>query len=259
MHRQLRGLAVLGLVVACVLALAAMLGGWSALLDVAIGLGLLLALIGPLGFLAVVLFLRGAIPEFPELTPALGEQLSEDLEAVDRAFLACGFRRVGGLSLLNTTPRTRILNYVHPDLAIYGTAQKIWRGNTTFGLISPRADAPGNLETLANPEVDAVPPPQGTLRQVVEGASVAILLGHHASALSTLRSEGVSFDPVAPERLEDEMRLSTVRQRAIVRSRPFRCAAVLLWRSLTGAYPNLGPLSERPGPAVMSRPIRTSS
>lgn len=259
MRRQLRGLAVLGLVMACVLALAAMLGGPDALLDVAIGLGLLFALLVPVGYFAVVLILRRAMPEHPELTPLLGEQLSKDLEAIDRAFLACGFRRAGGLSLLNTTPRTRILNYIHSDLAVYGTTQKVMRGSATFGLISPRADSPGNLETLANMEVDAVPPPTGTLRQVIEGASVAILLGHHGRALSTLRSNGVPFRPVAPERLEDEMRASMLHQRAIMRRRPFRCAGALLWRSLTGAYPNLGPLSERRGPAVMSSPISNSS
>ncbi|MHC4957448.1 MAG: hypothetical protein ACYTGN_03665 [Planctomycetota bacterium] len=243
--RQSQVLAVVGLLLGCSLATVAMVGGATLLKTTLIGIGWLLAGVLPLLYLVFVWILLSAIPRDPQLTPVLDPKLPDDLAELEAEFAAAGFERVGGLFLLNTQPRTTTLNFVHPGLGAYATAQKVWRSAPVWGLITPRADRPGNLETLATIEVDALPAVDGTRRQILEGADVATLARHHGDALESLRARGVAFSDVSGPWLERELCASNLRQRELIHARPFRTATVFLWRTLTGRFPSVGPLVSR--------------
>ena len=212
-------------------------------------LGVILSALVPLFYLVVVVLLLSAIPDKPALTPLLDAPIPDDMAGIDRQFLDAGFRRVGGLAQFNTKPKTKILNYIHEECRAYGTLQKLWRNPPAYGLISPREDGGGTLETLANPEVDALPPGAGTFRQVIPDGDMAGLVRHHKEAMALLGGEGLDFKAANEPDLESEMFLSNLRQRQAIWDRPFYSGWMVLWRTLTGSFPNLGPLTDRRPPA----------
>lgn len=245
MRRQGRAWIVGLLLIACVLGTIFMVSGWPAVRSLLGFLGVVFAIGVPTLFLAEVWFLARMIPARPELTPALGEPIPADFTEIDGELASAGFERVGGLCRLNTQPRTLMLNYVNRELGAYGTLQRALGLRPVCALISPRADVPGELETLGDVEVDALVAPAGTLRQILPDAAPAELVAAHRRAMADLRVRGVTFRHVSASELDEEVRDSMLQQRQLIRARPFFSAAVLNWRATTGRYPNLGSLSER--------------
>lgn len=247
-RRHARVWIVILALLACVSALLIHRLGFSRYLGLLLNAVLALAVLLPLGFLLLAGMLRGIFPERPELTPLLHDRIPRSLEQLDEQFLACGFVRIGRAAQLNTRPRSIVLNYLHAELDTYGTAQTALRGPTAWGLIAVSEGGQGTFETLANPEVDAVPAAQGTLRQVFPHADVATLLAHHREGLAHLRRGGHSFRPASAEALEGELARSILRQRETIRKRPFHAAWTMLRRALTGSYPNRIPIAQRATP-----------
>ena len=60
-----------------------------------------------------------------------------------------------------------------------------------------------------------------------------------------LREQGVEFSAAHETDLEQQLFQSTLRQRRAVYDRPFYSGWMVIWRTMTGSFPNLGPITSR--------------
>jgi len=166
------------------------------------------------------------------------------------------FEAVGPPRRADDPARMVLWGQVHRKLPIYATvfdADSPYGGRTACDLISLLAADRGVLITAGEVWEGVMPPYPGEFRQILPGAVPAELLAAHLAALEFLSSRGFTPRTLSTASWEPDLRTVEGRRRRHFLCRPMTTTALVIWRSLCGATPFLGPLAEQPSVARQLR------
>ncbi len=160
-----------------------------------------------------------------------------------------GFEAVGPPRRADDPARMVLWGQVHRTLPVYATvfdADSPYGGRTACDLISLLADDRGVLITGGEVWEGVMPPYPGEFRQILPGAGPADLLAAHLVALEFLSSRGFAPRPLSAASWEPDLRSVEGRRRRQFLRWPLTTSAKVIWRSLRGRTPYLGPLAAQP-------------
>jgi hypothetical protein len=167
-----------------------------------------------------------------------------------------GFEPAGPPRRADDPARMVLWGHVHRTLPVYATvfdADSPYGGRTACDLISLLADDRGVLISAGEAWEGVMPPYPGEFRQIVPGVAPAALLDRHVAALEFLSSRGLAPREVSAAGWERDLRSVEGRRRRQFLRWPLITSATVIWRSLRGGTPYLGPLAAQPSVARQLR------
>jgi hypothetical protein len=190
------------------------------------------------------------------LEPAPWQRPHPGIRRLLEAVAELGFEPVGPPRRADDPARMVLWGQVHRTLPVYATvfdADSPYGGRTACDLISLLADDRGVLITAGEVWEGVMPPYPGEFRQILPGAGPADLLAAHLVALEFLSPRGFTPRTLSTASWEPDLRSVEGRRRRQFLRWPLTTSALVIWRSLRGGTPYLGPLAAQPSVAGQLR------
>jgi len=197
--------------------------------------------------------LRGDV----EMTPVGEERVSEPLRELTERYTALGLIRATPPLAVAMSNEAILVGFVERDGDVAGSTfciqPAVGAAVTSYDFFSRFEGDQGALTTSPSRGGSVLRSTPGALRQVFLDADPATLLLRHREALAWLGTQGVRARTLRVDEFETVFRRALAQQRAAFRAARLGYALTAIWRTITKATPNIGPLREQRGIAAAVR------
>lgn len=216
------------------------LGAWRFVASFLLGILLWVAITG--------FHIVASIPEDLKLEPVPDFPLDGELGLFAGHLRNLGFIQAGPPRRLTIRPAAMLVPFVHEREPVYANVAQIGTvpSVVSFEVFSYMEGRRGGLLSINQWTGAVFPLSPGRFVQVIPMAAPAQVFAAHQTALAEMKARGVAWQPVSPDRLEEDYLSSYARQRRLIRSNPVRTTLTVLWRVLRKTTPHLGPVQNQP-------------
>jgi hypothetical protein len=196
------------------------------------------------------------------MTPVGEDRMPEALRTLADRYSSLGLTRATPPLAVAMSNEAILVGFIQRDGDVAGSTfsiqPPIGATVTSYDFFSRFEDDRGALTTSPSRGGSVLRSTPGVLRQVFPHADPATLLQRHREALAWLSTQGVRARKLRIDEFEAVFRRALEQQQAAFRAARLGYALTAIWRTVTKATPNLGPLREQRGVEAAIRRFRPS-